>query len=57
MRSLKSGTEALQQLRQAMVLTKDEPKRRTCSSCHDVNNSPDFDAYWPDVAHTEQDEE
>jgi hypothetical protein len=40
-----------------MVLTKDEPKRRTCSSCHDVNNSPDFDAYWPDVAHTEQDEE
>ena len=49
--------EALQQqLRQAVVLTKDEAKRRTCAACHGVSNSPDFDfdAYLPDVAHTEK---
>ena len=51
------GDEAQQtRLRRALVLTKDEARRRACPSCHDVENSPDFDfhAYWPDVAHAEE---
>jgi hypothetical protein len=42
-----------QKLQNAMALGRDEAKARVCTSCHDVNNSPDFDyeAYWPDVAH------
>lgn len=41
-------------LRKAVALTKDEAQRRVCPTCHDVSNSPDFDfeAYWPDVAHS-----
>jgi formate-dependent nitrite reductase cytochrome c552 subunit len=42
-----------QKLQNVMALGRDEAKARVCTSCHDVNNSPDFDyeAYWPDVAH------
>lgn len=39
-----------------MRLTIEQARDRTCSQCHDLDNSPDyvkkgFDAYWPKVAH------
>ena len=52
------GDKALQhKLQQAMALTEARAKREICAGCHDVNNSPDFEfeAYWPDVAHPEDD--
>lgn len=55
-----SGSEQLRQtLRKAMVVTKAESKKRQCYSCHDLDNSPDFDfdQYWPFVEHNEMDRE
>ena len=52
-----SGSEELRKkLRQAMVLTKAEAKKQQCVSCHDIDNSPDFnfDLYWPFVEHHEK---
>ena len=51
------GDEELQKtLRRALVITKAESKKRQCFSCHDIDNSPDFDfdAYWPFVEHYEE---
>ncbi len=52
-----SGSDAELQLRlqKAMVITKEESRQRQCFSCHDGDNSPDFDfdAYWPLVEHHE----
>ncbi len=49
--------KALQvKLQKAMVVTKeDSEKRFLCASCHDLDNSPDFDfpTYWPKVEHYE----
>ena len=44
-----------QKLRTAVALRAADAERQVCLSCHDVNNSPDFEfeAYWPDVAHAE----
>ncbi len=53
------GDTALQEtLRKAMVITKAESKKQQCYSCHDLDNSPDFDfdKYWPFVEHYEKDE-
>ncbi len=52
--------EALQEkYRKAVVVTKEESKKRQCMECHDLDNSPDFDfdAYWPLVEHYESVEE
>ena len=52
--------ETLQEkYRKAMVITKEESKKRQCAACHDLDNSPDFDfdAYWPLVEHYEDEEE
>ena len=52
-----SGSEATRQtLRKAMVLTKADAKKQHCVSCHDLDNSPDFnfDLYWPFVEHHEK---
>lgn len=52
--------EKLQELyRKAVVVTKEESKKNQCASCHDLDNSPDFDfdAYWPLVEHYEEEEE
>ncbi len=45
-----------QQLRKAMIVTKAESKKQQCVSCHDLDNSPDFnfDAYWPQIEHHEE---
>jgi len=48
--------ELIQKLRRAMVVTKEESQKRQCVTCHDLDNSPDFDfdTYWPHVKHYEQ---
>jgi len=45
--------------RKAMVVTKAESKAKQCYSCHDLDNSPDFDfdQYWPFVEHYEKADE
>jgi hypothetical protein len=51
------GNEELQKkLRKAMVITKAESKKQQCYTCHDLDNSPDFDfdKYWPFVEHHER---
>jgi len=52
---LGSDEELKEKLREATILTKDEAKKRHCMSCHDLDNSPDFnfDIYWPNIAHGE----
>jgi len=50
--------EALQKkCRRAVVITKERCKKEQCSTCHDIDNSPDFDfdAYWPLIEHSEKD--
>ncbi|MBN2474378.1 MAG: hypothetical protein JXB62_07205 [Pirellulales bacterium] len=50
------GDEALKKkLQAAMVVTKAEAQQNHCHSCHDLDNSPDFDfeTYWPQVEHYE----
>jgi hypothetical protein len=44
--------------RKASVITKEESKKQQCMTCHDIDNSPDFDfdLYWPFVEHYENDE-
>lgn len=52
--------EKLQELyRKAVVVTKEESKKRQCASCHDLDNSPDFDfeSYWLLIEHYEEEEE
>jgi hypothetical protein len=47
-------TDAQQeQLRAEMRLTLAEAKKNTCYTCHDIDNSPDFDfeKYWEEVKH------
>lgn len=41
--------------RKALVVTKQEARDSHCATCHDLDNSPDFDfdTYWPDVEHYE----
>ncbi len=41
--------------RKAMVVTKAEAERNLCVSCHDLDNSPDFDfsTDWPMIEHYE----
>jgi hypothetical protein len=49
--------EALQKkLRKAVVVTKEESKKQQCYSCHDIDNSPDFnfDEYYPQIEHHEE---
>jgi hypothetical protein len=55
------GDVALQKkLQKAMLITKAEAadsksKKQNCYTCHDLDNSPDFDfnSYWPEVEHHE----
>ncbi len=50
------GNEAEQQrYRDAIHLTTDEAGQRMCYSCHDLDNSPNFnfDVYWPKIEHKE----
>ncbi len=51
-----ANEELQEKLRKAMVVTKAESKKQQCLSCHDIDNSPDFDfdKYWPFVEHYEK---
>lgn len=52
-----AGSDQLkQELRKAMVVTKEYSEKQQCMTCHDIDNSPDFDfkAYWPFVEHIEK---
>lgn len=42
--------------RKAVQITKEESKKRQCVTCHDLDNSRDFDfdAYWPLIEHKEK---
>lgn len=49
--------EALQKkYRKTSVVTKEQSKKEMCATCHDLDNSPDFDfdSYWPLVEHYEK---
>jgi len=52
---LGSDKELQEKLRQAAVITKEESEKRQCMTCHDLDNSPDFDfeTYWPLIEHEE----
>ena len=43
-------------LRKAVVITKEESKKQQCVTCHDLDNSPDFDfdTYYPQIEHHEE---
>jgi hypothetical protein len=54
---LKSSNEKLTaKYRKAMRITKEESKKRQCATCHDLDNSPDFDfdKYYPQIEHHEE---
>jgi hypothetical protein len=54
-----SGSEELKQkYRKAVVVTKAASEKQLCATCHDIDNSPDFDfkTYWPFVEHHEKEE-
>ncbi|MCE5268946.1 MAG: hypothetical protein LLG00_13795 [Planctomycetaceae bacterium] len=53
---LGSNEKLQEKCRKAMVITKERSKKQQCVTCHDLDNSPDFDfeAYWPLVEHKEK---
>jgi Cytochrome c554 and c-prime len=42
--------------RKGVVITKEQSKKEQCTTCHDLDNSPefDFDKYWPLIEHHEE---
>lgn len=52
---IKNDPALQEKLRKAIVVTKEESEKRFCATCHDLDNSPDFDfsTYWPDIEHYE----
>lgn len=53
---IKNDPELQEKIRKAMVVTKAEAEKRLCVTCHDLDNSPDFDfaTYWPEIEHHEK---
>ena len=45
--------DALEEARKLMRVTLETAKKDLCFSCHDIDNSPnfDFEVYWPDIEH------
>jgi hypothetical protein len=54
---VKNDAALQKKMQQAMVVTKAESEKRLCTTCHDLDNSPDFEFgyYWPKVEHREKD--
>lgn len=50
------GEEVRKKFREALVITKADSEKWQCVTCHDLDNSPDFDfqEYWPQVEHYEE---
>jgi hypothetical protein len=48
--------ELLKKYRKAVRITKEQSKKEQCMTCHDLDNSPefDFDKYWPLIEHYEE---
>ena len=48
--------ELQKKYRKASVITKEQSKKEQCTTCHDLDNSPDFDfdKYWPLIEHYEK---
>lgn len=48
-----ASDEEIAKARKEVRVTKKQAKNRVCNSCHDLNNSPDFnfEKYWPMVEH------
>ncbi len=48
--------ELQEKLQKAAILTLEDARDRQCRTCHDGDNSPefDFDKYWPEVEHYEE---
>ncbi len=54
------GNKELQKkYRKAVRITKEQSKKEQCATCHDIDNSPefDFDKYWPLIEHHEEHQE
>ncbi len=54
-----SDEELKKKLQEAMVITKEQSEKWQCVTCHDLDNSPDFnfEEYWPQVEHYEEQED
>ncbi len=52
---LRGTAEEKERYRKLMVITKEQSRDGQCATCHDLDNSPDFDfdTYWPEVEHYE----
>jgi hypothetical protein len=48
--------ELLKKYRKAVRITKEQSKKEQCTTCHDLDNSPEFnfDKYWPLIEHHEE---
>jgi len=55
---LGSNEELKKKYRKAVVITKEQSKKEQCTTCHDLDNSPDFnfDKYWPLIEHHEREQ-
>jgi len=53
---IKNDKALQERLQKAMMVTKADAEKHLCSTCHDLDNSPDFDfpTYWPQVEHREK---
>ncbi len=53
-----SDEKLQEQYRKAVVISKEESKKSQCVTCHDLDNSPDFDfdTYYPKIEHHEDEE-
>jgi len=55
---LGNNEELQKKCRKAVVITKEQSKKEQCTTCHDLDNSPDFnfDTYWPLIEHREKEQ-
>jgi len=53
---IKNDKALQEKLQKAIVVTKADAEKLLCITCHDLDNSPDFDfkEYWPQVEHKEK---
>lgn len=53
---IKNDKALQEKIQKAMTVTKAEAEKHLCATCHDLDNSPDFDfpSYWPKVEHYEK---
>ena len=54
-----NNTQLQEELRKKLHIDLEYAKTRMCGDCHDLDNSPEFDfeKYWPQIVHDNEDEE